>query len=179
MNNYYKVFLFFLTTCSLSAWCLIDTPVVVHYSDSQIIKIMIEANEDTLTISQTARKKSELIDVRDFASLLIEFHSQNLLKCKSIAKAENITPKFSPTVAKLKVKKQMAMANFKPRKGYFFDKAYIKNQVKFHQSLLDYLDEKLIPESKNKRLKDFLIETRQTVRGHLDKATKLKGLFVE
>jgi putative membrane protein len=63
----------------------------------------------------------------------------------------------------------------KSMKGESFDKAYISQQVKMHQSLLSELNQKFIPAAKDPQMKDFLQKTQAHVAHHLEQAQKIQS----
>ena len=60
-------------------------------------------------------------------------------------------------------------------KGAAFDKAYIDNEVAYHQAVLDALDKTLIPSAKNEELKALLVKVRPAFVAHLEHAKKIQS----
>ena len=58
--------------------------------------------------------------------------------------------------------------------GGDFDKAYIAAQIKGHQQVLDTINDKLLPNVKDERLKAYLLEIKPTVEQHLRQAKQLQ-----
>lgn len=57
------------------------------------------------------------------------------------------------------------LAELKGMKGKDFDKAYIANEVTYYQAVLDALDKTLIPNAKDAKLKDTLVNKMPWTRG--------------
>ena len=81
----------------------------------------------------------------------------------------------APQAATMKEDAQAKMENLKSQKGADFDKAYIASQVEMHQTVLNDLQNTLIPAAKDPQLKTFLETTKTHVQQHLEKAQKLQA----
>ena len=60
-------------------------------------------------------------------------------------------------------------------KGKDFDKAYVDNEVTYHQVVLDSIDKTLIPSAKNADLKNLLNQVRPSIAAHLEHAKHLQA----
>lgn len=67
------------------------------------------------------------------------------------------------------------VANLKSLSGAAFDKAYIANEVTYHQQVLDAVDKVLIPSAKNEELKALLVKVRPAFLAHLEHAKKVQA----
>lgn len=86
-----------------------------------------------------------------------------------------VTPEDNPTSQSLKSAGDTNVANLKTLKGVAFDKAYIDNEVAFHQQVLDAVDKTLIPGASNEELKALLVKARPMFVDHIDQARKLQA----
>jgi putative membrane protein len=63
--------------------------------------------------------------------------------------------------------------------GAAFDRAYMDREVEYHQTVLDAIDQTLLPNVQNAELRALLEQTRPAVASHLEMAksiqTKLQG----
>jgi putative membrane protein len=59
--------------------------------------------------------------------------------------------------------------------GAAFDKAYLDNEIAYHQAVLDMLDQKLVPAAQNAELKDLLTSVRPAFVAHLDHAKETRA----
>jgi len=66
----------------------------------------------------------------------------------------------------------------KALKGKEFDKAYVDNEVTYHQAVLDALDNTLIPNASNDELKSLLVKVRPAFVAHLDHAKHIQSTLV-
>jgi putative membrane protein len=91
-------------------------------------------------------------------------------------------------VSKLKVKPQDSatstglldggkgnLAHLKTLKGAEFDKAYVDHEVTYHQTVLDAIDQTLIPSAQNPELKALLTKTRPAIEAHLNHAKHIQS----
>jgi putative membrane protein len=59
--------------------------------------------------------------------------------------------------------------------GAAFDKAYIDNEVAYHQAVLDAVDKTLIPSASNAELKALLVKVRPAFVAHLEHAKAIQS----
>ena len=59
--------------------------------------------------------------------------------------------------------------------GKAYDKAYIDNEVTYHQSVLDTIDKVLVPNTQNAELKALLVKVRPAFVAHLEHAKKVQA----
>jgi len=85
-----------------------------------------------------------------------------------------VTPADNPTSTSIKTGGESSRATLKGLSGADFDKAYVNAEVDLHQSVLDQLDNTLIPSAQNAELKSLLEQARPTISAHLDHAKSLK-----
>ena len=86
-----------------------------------------------------------------------------------------VTPEDNPTSQSLKAGGEKNVANLKGLKGAAFDKAYIDNEVAYHQAVLDAVDKTLIPSASNAELKALLVKVRPAFVAHLEHAKKIQS----
>jgi len=67
------------------------------------------------------------------------------------------------------------LKNLQSLEGAAFDKAYIDQEVSFHQTVADSISQTLIPNARNKELKDLLEQTLSVVRAHLENAKTIQA----
>ena len=61
-----------------------------------------------------------------------------------------VTPEDNPTSQSLKAGGEKNVAKLKSLKGAAFDKAYVDNEVAYHQAVLDAVDKTLIPSARTR-----------------------------
>src|SRR5699024_3095006 len=86
-----------------------------------------------------------------------------------------VTPQESAASDSLKQDGEAQRARLQELEGSAFDRAYVDNEVAYHQTVLDALDETLIPSADNDRLKALLVKVRPAFVAHLEHARQLQS----
>ena len=86
-----------------------------------------------------------------------------------------VKPEPNPTSTGLKKAGDNTLKRLKGLKGAAFDKAYIDNEVTYHQTVLDAIDKTLIPSASNDELKALLVKVRPAFVAHLEHAKQLQA----
>jgi putative membrane protein len=60
-------------------------------------------------------------------------------------------------------------------KGAEFDRAYINNEVTYHQAVIDAIDKTLVPSAQNSELKALLVKVRPAFVAHLEHAKMIQS----
>lgn len=86
-----------------------------------------------------------------------------------------MTPEESDTSKALKDEGAATIAKLKGLKGAAFDKAYVDNEVTYHQTVLDAIDSTLVPNAKNAELKGLIEKVRPAFVDHLQHAKHIQA----
>jgi putative membrane protein len=144
-------------------------------TDPQIAAIVVTANQVDIDAGRLAASKSTNAEVKAFANQMITDHSGvNKLAVELVGKLK-VTPEDNPTSASLKAGGEKNVANLKTLEGWAFDKAYIDNEVSYHQAVLDAVDKTLIPSAQNAELKALLVKVRPAFVAHLEHAKSVQA----
>jgi putative membrane protein len=144
-------------------------------NDAQIAGIVVAANTVDIDAGKLAKSKSHNKEVKAFAKQMITDHSGVNKQATALVKKLNVTPEDSDTSKALKDGGVTNIANLKTLKGAAFDKAYVDNEVSYHQTVLDAIDKTLIPNAKNAELKDLLVKVRPVIDAHLQHAKQIQA----
>ena len=93
----------------------------------------------------------------------------------ALVKKLNVTPEDNETSRNLMSSAEQSRSSMQGMTGAAFDRAYIDNEVMFHQTVLDALDKTLIPNAQNAELKALLEKVRPNVAGHLERAKQIQS----
>lgn len=146
-------------------------------NDAQIAKIVVVADTVDVNYGKLAVKKTENPDVKAFAETMIRDHSAVNAKAVALAKKLGVTPEDSETSKSLEENGKAELKKLQQLNGVEFDKAYVDNEVSYHEAVIGVLDTTLIPNTKNAELKALLESGRPIFAAHLEHAKKLqKGL---
>ena len=148
-------------------------------SDAQIAAIVLAANTVDSTGGAIAQQKGTNPEVKRFGQTMVTDHGGVNKQAVALAGRLNLTPEENPTSTQLKQGGEQSAAQLNGLSGAAFDRAYIDHEVEYHQTVLDALDQTLIPNAQNAELKALLQQTRPAVAAHLQMAkslqTKLQG----
>lgn len=144
-------------------------------NDAQIAGIVVAANTVDIDAGKLAATRSENKEVQAFAERMVTDHSAVNEQAAALVKKLNVTPAESETGKSLKANADKTLASLKALKGNAFDKAYVSNEVAYHQTVLDALDNTLIPNAKNDQLKALLVKVRPAFVAHLEHARHIQA----
>ena len=144
-------------------------------SDAQIAHIAVTANSIDSAHGAMARTKASAKAVKDFATTMVNDHGAVNKQAAALAKKLNLTPEDNETSRSLKSTADASAASMQGKSGADFDKAYIDDEVTYHQSVLDALDKTLIPNAQNAELKALLEKVRPNVAAHLERAKGIQS----
>ena len=144
-------------------------------TDAQIAMIAVVADTVDIDAGSMAAKKTKNKSVREFAKTMVRDHTAVNAQATALAKKLGVIPEESDTSKSLKSGGDKTMAQLMTLTGAAFDKAYIDNEVSYHEAVLGVLDETLIPNTRNAELKSLLESARPIFVTHLDHAKKLQA----
>src|SRR5207248_8198125 len=144
-------------------------------TDPQIAMIAVTADNVDIDAAKLAASKTSNPKVKDFANLMIRDHTSVNKKATDLAKKLNITPEESDTSRTLKSDGDNTLEKLRGLSGAAFDKAYINNEVTYHESVAKVVDDTLIPNAKNAELKSLLESARPIFASHLKHAKELQS----
>ena len=158
-------------TAAASAKPAIDDPTIVAIFDA--------ANTWDIEAAQVALQKSRSKDVRSFAKMMAHDHRAVRKMGRDLAKKLKVTPTppgkdFALYQAHLAAMKTLRAT----KRGPAFDKAYIDNEVAFHQAVIDAVTTTLLPATQNAELKQLETTVAPNFQAHLLAAKKLQGELV-
>jgi putative membrane protein len=144
-------------------------------NDAQIAGIVVAANTVDIDAGKMAQKKTRNKEVKAFAKQMVTDHTGVNKQATALVKKLKVTPEDSDTSKSLKKGGDDTLAKLKGMKGAEFDKAYVDNEVTYHQTVIDALDKTLIPNAKNAELKDTLVKVRPAFVAHLEHAKSIQA----
>lgn len=139
-------------------------------SDAEIAHIAVTANTIDVDAGRQAKEKSTTKQVTDFADRMIQDHNGVNEQATALAQKLSLTPADNATSQSLKTSADQTASTLSGLSGAAFDRAYLENEIAFHQTVLDALDNTLIPNAQNAELKALLQQVRPAIAGHLEMA---------
>jgi putative membrane protein len=158
--------LFCLTTAGISAQTV---------SDAQIASIVVTANQVDIDAGKLAASKATIAEVKKFGQQMVTDHTSVNKQATALVTKLKVTPEDNSTSQSLKAGGDKNIANLKSLNGAAFDKAYIDNEVTYHQAVIDAIDKTLIPSAQNAELKALLVKVRPAFVAHLEHAKMIQS----
>jgi putative membrane protein len=145
----------------LAAIVTVSAPLVASAEDTrpddaQIAHIAYTAGEIDIAAGKQALAKSQNKDVRAFAEEMVRDHTTVNKEALALVKKLNVTPKDNPTSQSLSNDAAAKLKSYAKLDGAAFDKAYVDNEVAFHEKVNGALKSTLIPSAQNPELKSLL-----------------------
>jgi putative membrane protein len=144
-------------------------------NDAQIAAIVVTANQVDIDAGKLAQSVSANSEVKEFAQRMVTDHSGVNKAATELVTKLKVKPEENPTSKSLKSSGDDTLKRLKGLKGAAFDKAYVENEVSYHQTVLDAVDKTLIPSAKNEELKALLVKVRPAFVAHLAHAKHLQS----
>jgi putative membrane protein len=144
-------------------------------TDPQIVGIVEAANQIDINYAKLAMSKTKDKQVKDFAQQMITDHSAVQKSVRELAAKLNVTPADSDTSNSLKTQAQQTTQKLQGLKGKEFEKAYVDNEVAYHQAVINATKTVLIPSAQNAELKSALQGAEPLFEGHLQHAEHVQS----
>jgi len=139
-------------------------------SDAQIAAITDAVNSAEIAQAKVAQTKSKDAAVKSFAAMMITHHGEAKQKQEKL----KLKTEESGISTAMHADADNTLKALRASAGKDFDATYIKTQVDGHQKVLDAINDKLMPNAKDAKLKAYLEEIKPTVESHLKQAKQLQ-----
>jgi putative membrane protein len=143
-------------------------------TDAQIAAIVVTANQVDVDAGKVALARSSSPAVKTFAELMVTDHTGVNKAAVELVTKLRVTPQHNATSQSLKAGGEKHLARLNTLTGAAFDRAYIDQEVDYHQQVIDALDKVLIPGATNAELKSLLVKVRPAFVAHLEHAKQLQ-----
>ena len=148
-------------------------------NDAQIAHIVVTANQVDIDAGKVGRTLASNAEVKKFAEQMIADHEGVNKQAVALATKLKVTPQDNDTSKSLKAGGDKNVATLKTLKGAAFDKAYVDQEVGYHQAVLDAIDKTLIPEASNAELKALIVKVRPAIAAHLEHAKHIQATLAK
>jgi putative membrane protein len=125
-------------------------------TDPQIAHIAYTAGQIDVAAAEQALQKSKNKDVREFAETMKRDHTAVNEKALALVKKLGVTPEDNATSQSLSKAAKAKEKELAGLSGADFDRAYVANEVAYHQTVNGALKDTLIPSAHNDELKSLL-----------------------
>lgn len=152
-----------------------EAPAAPGVTDPQIASIVVAANQADIDAGELARERASDPRVKEFAERMITDHGGVNQAAADLVARLGVTPEANPTSEQLAAGGNESRTALGALSGAAFDRAYVAREVEFHRTVLDAIDQTLIPSAQNAELRQLLETTRPAVEAHLQHAQRLQG----
>jgi putative membrane protein len=122
-----------------------------------------------------AESKASNKEVKDFAKRMVTDHTGVNKQATALVTKLHVKPEPNTTSESLTKSGADTRKQLQALKGAEFDRAYVDNEVKYHETVIDAIDKTLIPNAKNEELKALLVKVRPAFVAHLDHAKQIQA----
>lgn len=144
-------------------------------NDAQIAAIVVTANQVDIDAGRLAESMGSNAQVKAFGKQMVTDHTGVNKQATDLVTKLGVKPEDNATARSLKSAGEANIKKLKGLQGAAFDRAYVANEVAYHQQVLDALDKTLIPNASNADLKALLVKVRPAFVAHLEHAKQLQS----
>ncbi|MGH7726686.1 MAG: DUF4142 domain-containing protein [Candidatus Eiseniibacteriota bacterium] len=144
-------------------------------TDANIAAIVVAANTIDIQNAELAKTKASNSAVKAFANQMITDHTAVNKQATDLVTKLGVTPEENDTSRGLVSGADATRKEMSAKTGADFDKAYIDNEVTYHQTVIDALDQTLVPGATNAELKALLEGVRPAFVAHLEHAKQIQA----
>ena len=143
-------------------------------SDANIAAIVVAANNADIAYASMALNKAVSAEVKAFAQRMIADHNGVNTAAVDLVTRLGVTPVETSISLDIRDNAEVIRDRLREHEGVNFDRAYIDNEIEYHESLLKTIDQTLLPSATNVELRELLRTTRPAVAAHLEHAKRLR-----
>src|SRR5438128_424514 len=143
INNLFTIWATITVVCSL----LLSAPAFAQQNnkltDAEIASIAVVANQVDIDAAKVAQDKSKNTEVQNFAKTMISDHQSVIDKATALVQKLGVTPKDNAVSQQLSSNAAKTKQSLQAKSGNAFDKAYIDNEVAYHQAVISTVEGRL------------------------------------
>lgn len=162
--------MFVRLSAALAALCLLSAPVFAQDgakpTDPQIAHIAYAAGQLDIEAAKQALAKSKNKEVRDFADQMVLDHTEVNKQALALVKKLKVKPEDNDTSRSLTKQAAAKRDELAKLNDGAFDKAYVANEVAYHNTVNAALESTLIPSASDPELKSLLQTGLKIFQGH-------------
>lgn len=138
--------------------------------DAEIAHVAVIANQIDISYAEIAKGKSETKEIVDFAQTMLRDHEGVINQASQLVKKLGVTPLDNAVSKSLLSEADKSKLLLRSKTGKEFDKAYIDNEVAYHEAVISAVRNLLIPQAQNGELKGLLQTVLPALEAHLGHA---------
>ena len=150
----------------------------VALDDATIVAIFDAANTSDIETGELGARKGSTKAVRDFGAMLARDHKNVRQQGRDLAKKLGVTP-TPPKDDNSAMEHKAIMKKLNSLSGAEFDKAFLQNEVGYHEAVIEAVTKTLLPAIQNAELKDLVTKVAPAFVAHRDAAKNMleKGMM--
>jgi putative membrane protein len=152
-----------------------DSSAQALQGEPAVMDVLRTANTIAIRSARLARTRSTSDAVRAYAVQVLEDQMAASAKLSQLAQRMHMRPRSDPASQQLTSQAEQARATLETKRGDSFDRAYIENEIHFHQRLLDLLDRTLGPAAADSEMTAYLAGERSRLAAQLDHAQHVQA----
>ncbi len=156
-----------------------QAPQAATLTDANIAAIVLAANTIDVKNGELAIARSKNHSVKEFARQMVTDHTSVNGKATALAAKLQLVPVESHASKSLIASTDSTRQAMRKFSGAAFDRAYVNNEVAYHQAVIDLLDRTIVPGVENQELKDLLVGVRPAFVAHLEHAKMIQASLVK
>ena len=139
-------------------------------SDAEIASVAVVANQNDIDFAKIALQRSKDTKVLEFANTMISDHQAVINMAVDLVTKLKVTPQDNAVSKQYVASAKETMKMLNSKSGKEFDKAYVDNEVTYHEAVIAAVNTVLIPQSQNAELKALLQKVVPILNTHLEHA---------
>jgi len=143
-------------------------------TDPEIASVAVTANQVDIANANIAMARSKDSSILQFAETMKRDHQAVIDQAVALVTKLKVTPKDNPVSQKLMSDEANTRKMLESKSGKAFDKAYIDNEVTYHQAVISVIETVLIPQTQNEELKSLLQKVLPAFHAHLEHAEMIQ-----
>jgi putative membrane protein len=144
-------------------------------TDPQIAAIVVVANQVDIDAGKLALEKSKNAEIKKFAERMITDHGAVLKAAGDLVAKLGVTPEETEASKQLAAGGAETRAKLQALDGDAFDRAYVDNEVAYHEAVIGVLQTQLIPAATNAELAKTLVSVQPAFDAHLAHAKQVQA----
>lgn len=151
------------------------SPAAPALSDPQIAAIVVAANQVDIDAGKLALQKSKNAEVKKLAERMVTDHTAVNKSAVELVTKLKVTPEETEVSRSLGSGGNDTRAKLEKLEGDAFDRAYVDNEVAYHEAVIGVLNSQLIPAATNQELKAALVGVKPAFDAHLQHAKQVQA----
>jgi putative membrane protein len=142
-------------------------------TENEILAVAAAANNGEIQMGELGRQKAQSSEVKQFAAMMVQHHRESMNKGKKLL-GEERQLEDNRVSKEIRDHSNQSMATLRNESGKEFDRNFMNAQVRSHQKVLEVIDNRLMPNAEDPKVKSHLSSMRKNVAMHLAKAEDIQ-----